>query len=225
MKNFILGFALVVAVLNGEAQINAYASVTAISSTTLSLSSINQTYHSFKAGDQVIIMQMQDNVAGSNTNNNSNYGNLNTIANVGIYEVATIASIAGLPNSLTITAAPGHIYNFASGSSVQIISFRKYGSPDYTTTAAITALPWNGQIGGVVAMQVTGKLTVAYPITADGAGFRGGVASSNYEVNCETSIYASNSANYAARGEGIQANNTGYLYGRNPLANGGELQA
>ncbi|HEY4108487.1 T9SS type A sorting domain-containing protein [Puia sp.] len=221
MKNFTLVLFLFVATLSGQAQINAYASVTGISGKTLSLTSVNQTYHSFKSGDQIIIMQMQDNVAGSNTNNNSSYGSLTTIANAGIYEVATIASVAGLPNSLTITANPAHTFNFGSGASVQIISFRSYGSPNYTTTAAITALPWNGKIGGVVAMQVSGTLTVAYPITADGAGFRGGAVSGNYEVNCETAVYASNSTNYAARGEGVQANNTGYLYGRNPLANGG----
>jgi hypothetical protein len=218
----LFGFVLVVATqFPATAQINAYASVTAISGTTLSLTSVNQTYHTFNAGDQIIIMQMQDNVVGANTSNNSNYGSVSTIANAGTYEVATIASVTGLPNSLMITAAPTHTYNFGTGGSVQIISFRKYGSPDYTTTAAVTALAWNGKIGGVVAMQVSGNLTVAYPITADGAGFRGGSSSSNYEVSCESTIYASSSANYASKGEGLQVNNTGYLYGRNPLASGG----
>jgi hypothetical protein len=204
----------------GNAQINAYASVSAISSTTLTLSSINQTYHTFNNGDQIIIMQMQDNVAGSNTTNTSSFGTVSTIANAGKYEVATISSVAGLPGSITITAATTNTYNIGASSSVQIISFRKYGSPNYTTTAAITALPWNGKIGGVVAMQVAGTLTVAYPITADGAGFRGGSASSNYEVNCEPGVYASNSSNYATKGEGIQVNATGLLYGRNSLATG-----
>ncbi|HVU94211.1 MAG TPA: T9SS type A sorting domain-containing protein [Puia sp.] len=221
MKKILLILAAFAAAFEGKAQINAYAAVTGISGTTLSLSNVNQTYHTFNAGDQIIIMQMQDDVVGSKKNNNSNYGKVGMAANAGIYEVATIASVAGLPNSLTVTAAPAHAYAFGGASSVQIISFRKYGSPDYVTTAAITALPWNGKIGGVVAMQVSGKLTVAYPITADGAGFRGGSASANYEVNCETAVYASSSSNYAARGEGIQVNNTGYLYGRNPLASGG----
>src|SRR5260221_1911913 len=204
-----------------KAQINAYASVTGISGTTLSLSSLNQTYHTFVNGDQIIIMQMQDNVAGSNTTNTSSFGAVSTIANAGRYEVATISSVAGLPTSLTLPAAPSNTYAFGANSSVQIITFRKYGAPNYPPTAAITALPWNGSIGGVVAMQVPGTLTVAYPITADGAGFRGGGVSSNYEVNCETTVYATSSSNYAARGEGIQVNATGFLYGRARLGNGG----
>lgn len=204
----------------GNAQINAYASVSAISGTTLTLSGINQTYHTFNNGDQIIIMQMQDNVAGSNTTNTSSFGAVSTIANAGKYEVATISSVAGLPGSISVTAATTNTYNFGAGGSVQIISFRKYGSPNYTTTAAITALPWNGKIGGVVAMQVAGTLTVAYPITADGTGFRGGSSSSNYEVNCEPGVYASNSSNYGTKGEGIQVNATGLLYGRNSLGSG-----
>ncbi len=137
-----------------------------------------------------------------------------------MYEVATVTSIAGLPTSITISANPKNTYNFGSSSAVQIISFPSFGTPNYTTTAAITALAWNEQIGGVVAMQVPGTLTVAYSITANGAGLRGGSSSSNYEVDCEPGVYASNSSNYATKGEGIQANATGYLYGRAPLANG-----
>ena len=207
--------------LPSMAQINAYASVTAISGTTLTLANLNQTYHTFNNGDQVIIMQMQDNVIGSNTTNTTNFGKITTIGSAGYFEVATIGSVAGLPTSLTISHAVGGTFHFGSSSTVQIISFRKYGSPDYTTTAAITALPWNGQIGGVVAMQVAGTLTVAYPISANGAGFRGGNLSSNYEVSCETTVYASNSTNYAAKGEGIMLNNTGLNTGRNSIGNGG----
>jgi len=221
MKNPIICFAIFLVTLSAKAQINAYAAVTAISGTTLSLTNLNQTYHSFNAGDPIIIMQMQDNVIGSNTTNTSSFGTISTIANAGYYEVATISSVAGLPTSITVTKAVSGIFNFSANGSVQIISFRKYGSPDYTTTAAITALPWNGKIGGVVAMQVPGTLTLAYPISADGLGFRGGSASANYEVNCETTVYASNSTNYANKGEGIQVNATGLTTGRAGIGNGG----
>ncbi len=204
---------------SADAQINAYAKVTGIAGTTLSLSNVNQTYHTFNNGDQIIIMQMQDNVAGSNTTNTSSFGAVSTIASAGMYEVATISSVAGLPGSIKITSATTNTYNFSTSSAVQIISFRNYGA-NYTTPAAISALPWNGTIGGVVAMQVSGTLTVAYPITADGSGFRGGSSSSNYEVDCEPGVYASNSSNYGTKGEGIQANATGLLYGRSGLGNG-----
>ena len=76
-------------------QINAYAKVTAISGTTLTLSNVNQSSASFSIGEQIIIMQMQDNVAGGNTTNTSTYGNISTIASAGTYEVVTISSITG----------------------------------------------------------------------------------------------------------------------------------
>ena len=73
-----------------KAQINAYAKVTSVSGTTLNLSNVNQTYHTFAAGEQIVVMQMQDNVIGSNTSNNSSFGSVSTNANAGIYEFATI---------------------------------------------------------------------------------------------------------------------------------------
>ena len=225
-KSFLRNLSAIVLLLTAfavpsMAQINAYASVTAMTGTTLTLANLNQTYHTFNNGDEIIIMQMQDNVIGANTTNTSTFGNISTIGSAGYFEMATISSVAGLPTSLTIANHVTGTFNFGANSAVQIISFNKYGSPNYTTTAPIAALPWNGKIGGVVAMQVPGTLTVAYPINADGAGFRGGAASANYEVNCEPSVYASSSTNYASKGEGIQLNSTGLFTGRNSIASGG----
>ncbi|HMH22987.1 MAG TPA: hypothetical protein VK563_14470, partial [Puia sp.] len=98
--------------LPSMAQINAYASVTGISGTTISVANLNQTYHTFNNGDQIIIMQMQDNVTGTNTTNTSSFGTISTIASAGYYEVATISSVAGLPTSLTITHAVAGTFNF-----------------------------------------------------------------------------------------------------------------
>jgi hypothetical protein len=60
-KSFLFFLLLTFFFLRSAGQINAYASVTGISGATLSLSNLNQTYHTFNAGDQIIIMQMQDN--------------------------------------------------------------------------------------------------------------------------------------------------------------------
>lgn len=207
--------------VSASAQINAYARVTAISGTTLTLSNVTQTYGSFTAGEQIIVMQMQDNVAQTNTSNNASFGTPMTLAMAGAYEIATISSVAGLPASLTISAPLVTVYNLGASSNLQIISFPSYGSPNYTTTAAIKAMNWTGIVGGVVAFQVPGTLTLAYSVTADGAGFRGGGLSGNYEVDCEQTVYASNSSNYGGKGEGYQVNNTGFKYGRAGLANGG----
>ncbi|MBC8032801.1 MAG: T9SS type A sorting domain-containing protein [Chitinophagaceae bacterium] len=204
---------------SSKSQINAYARVTSISGVNLSLSDINQTYHTFTVGEEIIVMQMQDDVIGSNTTNTSSYGSISDISSAGLFDIVTISAFSG--TSLTINTELSNSYHFSASSNVQIITFRKYGEPDYTTTAAVTALPWNGRIGGVIAMKVPGVLTLAHSIIADGQGFRGGAVSSNHEMSCQPSIYASNSTIFAARGEGIQVNATGFARGRAPLANGG----
>lgn len=205
-----------------NAQVNAYARVTDIGSnnTQLTISNLNQTYHTFAAGEQVIVMQMQDNVIGPNTSNNSSFGTLSSIASAGLYEARTISAVTA--TSITLTEALQHSYGLGSNSRVQVVSFTKLGTTDYTTTSDITAIPWNGSTGGVVAIQVNGTLTVAHNITADGQGFRGGAASSNYENSCEPLVYISSSSNYAAKGEGIYRNtNNSYNTGRGRMLNGG----
>ncbi|HSC38797.1 MAG TPA: hypothetical protein VLD19_13030, partial [Chitinophagaceae bacterium] len=122
---------LLFVVSTGQAQVNAYARVTAISGTTLSVSNVNTTYHTFAAGNQVIIMQMQDDVIGSNTTNASGFGSLSTIANAGLYEVATISSItfvSGVPTAVVLSAALKRTYTTGANSRVQMISFRNYGT-------------------------------------------------------------------------------------------------
>jgi hypothetical protein len=208
------------------AQINAYAKVTSISGTTINLSNVNQTYHTFATGEQIIVMQMQDNVIGGNTSNTSTFGTLATIANAGTYEIATISTIVGgaTPTSITISSALANTYNTATNGSVQIISFNLLSATNYTTTANITGVAWNGSVGGVVAFRVGGTLTLANSVSADGLGFRGGSLNTNYEVNCEPTVYYSTSTNYAFKGEGIYSSSTiNYTNsnGRGSLINGG----
>ena len=61
----------------------------------------------------------------------------------------------------------------------RLFHFPTLGSPDYITTANIGALNWDGDIGGVVAFNVAGVLTLAHNISADVAGFRGGNANAD----------------------------------------------
>ena len=207
------------------AQINAYARVTAVSGTTLSLSDVNQTYHTFAAGEQIIVMQMQDTVIGADTLDNVSFGTMGSIANAGKYEVATISSVGGMPSSLTITGGLSNVYNTNANTRVQVISFNMLSTTNYTTASSITGVAWNGQVGGVVAFQVGGTLTLGSSVTADGLGFRGGAVNSTaYEVTCEPNVYDTTSTKYGFKGEGIYASPTiSYTShtGRGPLLNGG----
>ncbi|AEW00904.1 hypothetical protein A4D02_13175 [Niastella koreensis] len=211
-----------------HAQINAYAKVTAIATasgiTTLSISNISQAYHTFAVGEQVIVIQMQDNVIGSNTGNTPTFGNLSAIVNAGYYQIATITALktTGTGMYIKTTALPA-TFTIGTNSSVQVVSFQSLSTGNYATTTAITAVSWNSTngYGGVVAFQVGGTLTLKNSITANGQGFAGGAASDNYESSCEPTVYASANTNYATKGEGIYVNTTGYTTGRGRLITGG----
>lgn len=211
----------------GQAPINAFANVTAISGTTLSVNSVNETYHSFEDGNYVIIMQMQDDVIGANTTTNAaTFGNLSAIQSAGLYEVARIQShteSASLPNSIVLSAALTNSYNIGSNASVQLVTFRALGA-NYTTTASIGTFTWNGTIGGVTAMSVTNVFTLGHSISANAAGFRGGPKNTpNGYSSCDAATYATAIASrYAGKGEGIyKRTNASWAGARGKIINGG----
>jgi hypothetical protein len=142
MKIFTVLFLLISLINYG--QINGYAKVTAINggATTLTVTNVNETAHTFTVGGNVIVMQMQDDVIGTNTTNISTFGNLGSIANGGNFEIRTITSrlpAVGTPTSITLNAGLINTYNVGANSSVQLITFRNMGV-NFTTTANITGL-------------------------------------------------------------------------------------
>ncbi|HQQ95230.1 MAG TPA: T9SS type A sorting domain-containing protein [Bacteroidia bacterium] len=207
--------------------VNAYAKITSVTnSSVLALSNVNQTNHTFTVGGQVVIMQMQDDVIGTNTTNASTFGDLSSIANAGNYEIRTISAItptSGTPTSITITPNLSNTYNTGSNASVQLISFRDLGA-NYTTTANISGVTWNGNVGGVVAFYTSGTLTLNHRVQANGLGFRGGAFSSNAagDFACVNTSYTSTLTTLGAKGEGIYlATVTSYSNGRGKILNGG----
>ncbi|MBL7932704.1 MAG: T9SS type A sorting domain-containing protein [Bacteroidia bacterium] len=209
--------------------VNAYAKVTSITSgSVLALSNVNITNHTFTVGGLVIVMQMQDDVIGTNTTNVSTFGSLSSIANAGIYQVRTIAAVtptSGTPTSVTLTSALSGTYNTGTNSSVQMISFRDLGA-NYTTTANLAAVAWDGNVGGVLAIATTGTLTLNHRLLAEAVGFRGGSYSNNNGGAICTSpsntIYIANNANLGYKGESIYRNTTNtFNNARGRMLNGG----
>lgn len=221
---------------NSSAQVvNGYARVTNIVGNQITLSSsigeISETADTFDNGDYIILMQMQDDVIGS-TANDATFGNLGNIHSAGLYEVRQIVSqVAGPPRVLTLDAIPTNTYNVGANSSVQVITFRRFGSPHYTSTSDMSALPWNGAIGGVLAIDVPGIFTLGHHLSANGAGFRGAPNDDNGSTNwtdmpsptCEDNIFfASFPGPRAPKGEGIYLNtNPNYVAARGKILNGG----
>jgi len=212
--------------LSAQNPINAYAAVTAISGTTLTLGTVNETYHSFEDGDFVIIMQMQDDVIGTNTINTSAFGDLSSIQSAGLYEVVRIQShteTASVPTSIKLYSAPLNTYHFGSNASVQLITYRNLGA-SYTSSASIGTLAWNGTLGGVTAMSVTNVFTLGHNITANGSGFNGGLKNTpNGYSSCNSTTFVTAVATrYARKGEGIYKNtNANFAAARGKILNGG----
>ncbi len=212
-------------VLAAEAQVNAYAAVTAITGDQLALGVHNETYHSFNDGEYVVIIQMQDDVIGS-TANDATFGSLGSIANAGGYvigKIATVVRSGGVPTSITLENAPALAFNFGVNSSVQVVSYRSMGINGYTTTTDITALPWNGSIGGVIAFHVEGTLTLQHDIIANGTGFRGGAPDNAVAGTCDVTTWRSTKTDrYAYKGEGIyRVTNALYAAGKGAILNAG----
>lgn len=198
------------------------------SQTTFTVNNVNQTSHTFTVGGKVIIMQMQDDAIGTNTTNASTFGDVGTIQSDGLYEIGIIASrmpATGTPTSIVLSNPLSTSFNTGPNSSIQIITFRDMGA-NYTTTANITGLAWNGNIGGVIAFETSNTLTLNHSVIADGIGFLGGVRSNdNGGTVCaagNSTVYISNSTNYGGKGEGIYKNlNANFNKGRAKILSGG----
>jgi uncharacterized repeat protein (TIGR01451 family) len=156
-------------------------------------------------GDLLIIMQMQD--AAFDTTNDETYGEgtgstratgtgsgaATTLNNAGRWEyvvaanngVTTIGAGGGLVKFSGGGAGGGLLYNytsqtFAASTTQGQRSYQVIRVPQYTTATlgtGLTAAPWNGATGGVLAIDVAGTLDMgggATTVSVDGLGFRGG---------------------------------------------------
>jgi Secretion system C-terminal sorting domain len=206
-----------------QSVINVYARVTAISGTSITITGATGT---FTAGT-AIVMQMQDSTIGTNTGNNTSFGNLGSIQSAGISEVVSISSATS--TTITLSASLTNTFHLNNNSRVQIISYPTLGGGgNYTLNGGITAPYWNGTTGGVVAFTVNGILTINSNIKVDAQGFRGGAVGSNApaDYTCDPNTYYDNAggvstAYYGYKGEGIYNTNGAYTVARGKILNGG----
>jgi hypothetical protein len=140
------------------------------------------------AGDLLLVIQMQD--ATINSGNNNNYGaNAGTgrgqtaLNNSGIYEYVVAQGPVTAGSVSILSGGAGGVllntYTNAAGAAgqgqrrFQVIRVPQYSS--VTLGAGLTALLWNGSVGGVLAIDVSGTLTLGgQTASVNGQGFRGG---------------------------------------------------
>ena len=199
-----------------------------------------------RAGDLILIIQMQD--ATINSNNSARYGsgsifsgvdNLGgtgstNIRNSGKFEYVIATNNVPLTGG-NLTFRGGGIgdgtvneYNNAAPTNTngqrrfQIVRVPQYSN--LVLTSNITTAPYNGRAGGVIAFDVAGDMTFGgYVIDATKRGFRGGYGP-NIPVSDanNSSLYVASSASTASvgKGEGI-AGTPRFMYdGFNMVDNG-----
>jgi hypothetical protein len=197
--------------------INTYVDVTIIGPCANKITVSNSS--GFTAGNSVILIQMQG--ATMDESNTSSFGNVISPGNSGYWEKAVIHSVVG--NVITFTKNLLNSYSITG--KVQMIRMPTYANA--IVNATLTGSAWNGTTGGVLAIEVTGTLTLNTDIDMSGLGFRGAPNTQTCPANCFSFI--SNSAYYygapnfrgAYKGEGITAAIAGKELGRGKQSNGG----
>jgi uncharacterized repeat protein (TIGR01451 family) len=151
------------------------------------------------AGDLLIVMQMQD--AAFDTTNDETYGEgsgstratgtgsgaATALNNAGRWEyVVATNAVSAAGGALTFNgggSGGGLLYGytnqtFATTTTQGQRTYQVIRVPQYTTAtlgSTLTALTWNGATGGILAIDVSGTLTLgSATVSVNGEGFRGG---------------------------------------------------
>lgn len=196
--------------------VNAYSALTAdaaAGATTLTVASTS----GLSTGDLVLLIQMQG--ATINTTNTSSYGTITAYNNAGNYELAVVQ---GVSNSTTFGLSKGLSRSYSAVGKAQIVRVPRYTTLTVNSGASITGTPWDGTIGGVVALEATGTTTLNGSIVATGLGFRGGAFANNGVNNNATYVGTGNTG--GEKGESIAGYGAAYAggsRGRGAPANGG----
>lgn len=151
------------------------------------------------AGDMLLIIQMQD--AAINSNNDATYGaggansrGQTSMGQTGLYEYVvaknTVATSGGTLQFQGAGSGGGLINSYSNAAATtsqgqrrfQIVRVPQYSS--LTLNNTLSALKWNGQVGGIVTVDVAGQMNFNTR-TIDGVngGFRGGYSQKSFSGN------------------------------------------
>jgi Secretion system C-terminal sorting domain len=206
--------------------INTYYKATAIVSGIISGNSYSgitlQNITGLSKDDRVMIIQMKGAVIDET--NSASFGNITSIGNAGKYE---FSSICGFLNNTIVLS--NQLLNTYDAALLQVVRVPVYQDANVVGTLQPQAWDPVTGTGGVLALEVTGTLTLNADIDASGTGFKGG-ALINMNGSCfffgATKYFysasdATNSENGAKKGEGIAAYILSKEFGRGKQANGG----
>ncbi len=188
-------------------QINDYAAVVSIGSQLIVVDDASAFSHT----DKVLIIQMKGAIIRED--DDAAYGSVSDYGNAGNYEINEVASVEG--NTLLLVYPVGSFYDAAD--IVQVVRIPQYDRAE--VTAPLTAKAWDGTTGGILALEVTGKLTLHADLNGQAIGFRGGDLNGHAVKGGTTYICPFSSGQGGIKGEGITEVPQAACRGR--LANGG----
>ncbi|MGB3162639.1 MAG: gliding motility-associated C-terminal domain-containing protein [Chitinophagaceae bacterium] len=173
----------------------------------------------FNVGDTVLMIQMKGAVIDSS--NTPNFGLTTNYRNAGNYQINYVKSKAG--NIIELKNILIRIYNIPDGK-VQLIRVPYYSNA--TITSTLTCLPWDGNKGGVLVLNVQDTVSLLANIDVSGKGFKGGKGFSSGvpALNCFQNNYhypQSSNASAGQKGESIATISPAINYGKGSSANGG----
>lgn len=176
-----------------------------------------------RAGDLILIMQMAG--ASIETMDGPGYGAITALNSAGLYEYVTVNRVRG--RVVTVNPPCGGLLNsYQSSSRAQVIRVPQYRSLRIAPGASVTAPPWNGRVGGIVALQVDQEMVLEGTIDVSGRGFRGGALSGAGGGLFRSDFVSSQQDFGAEKGESIAGYQETYdlqggRYGRGAAINGG----
>jgi uncharacterized repeat protein (TIGR01451 family) len=194
-------------------------------------------------GDLLLVMQMQDstidssNTAAYGSGNTSNDGKGQTsMGNSGLYEyVVATNSVLTSGGTLNFKGAPSggtggliNSYNNVNATATQgQRRFQVVRVPQFsnlTLTNTLTALEWNGKVGGIVVADIAGQLNFnGRTIDGINRGFRAGYSQKNFSGNSLLAYVGTNSATIGAgKGEGTAGTPQFVWNGTLPVDNGSQ---
>lgn len=160
----------------------------------------------------------------------SSYGSLLSLGGAGWYEWVTITKVDIEGNHLFFDTSCGGLKHPYQALKTQVLLVPQYNRLTVNANASITAPPWDGTRGGIVAIKAnTILLASGAKINVSGLGFRGGVvhAAPGDTKGANMSLYVSSDPNAGGeKGEGVVGDASQYdaflgRYGRGAPANGG----
>ncbi len=180
---------------------------------------------SLATGDLLMLIQMQGATINT-TVTSSAYGAVTAYNNAGRYELVEVKTV---PTTTTITLQCGLANSYTATGNVQVVRVPRYTTLTLNANTSIVAPAWNGSVGGIVALEAQGNVTLntGAAINVSGLGFRGGALHNLSTIpNGGTSYASTSNLQGGEKGESIAGSAATYdgltgRYGRGAPANGG----